>query len=104
MKSESYSVDGHVDMGKFVETMPAICFECEIYSVLLIPLCRPFNGRTLTPMQILELEVLLDFFPMMHLNLQGDAGGRVCRQVYASDASLTGGSVTYCDLTCNGKA
>ena len=33
--------------------------------------------------------MLLDFFPMMHEILQGDASGRVHRHVYACDSTLT---------------
>lgn len=49
----------------------------------------------LPPAVRLELEMLLDLFPLKYAELRVDTSLRV----YASDASESGGDVTYCDLS-----
>lgn len=70
----------------------------EVYSLCAVT--RPFKRRPLRPLQMQELETLLDLFPLMYADLNDAESTRV----YASDACRTGGGVTYCDLSVPAKA
>lgn len=64
----------------------------ELYT--LANMQSPNFVRKVSKAQVVELNMLLDLFPAMYADLQYKDSGRV----YASDASLSGRGVPYCDM------
>ena len=64
----------------------------DVYELASAP--KPFTTRPLSATQRLELEMCLDLFSLMYVNLRRPLSTRV----YASDASKSSGGVVYSDL------